>query len=366
MSDLTPTALTERHRELGAKLVDFAGWEMPLEYTGEHGGTLTEHQAVRDSVGVFDVSHLGTAFVTGNGAEDAIAATFTNDPTSLEDGQSQYTLCADDNGGICDDLIVYRLGPRRWMVIPNAANTGTVLTALRKSADTHGATVEDVSTERAILAVQGPDAFATIRQALDLDPEDIPYLGLIETELHGEDVVVCRTGYTGEPGCELVIPNPAARPIFDALLEAGATPVGLGARDTLRLEMGYPLHGNDIDTTTSPFEARLSWAVKLDRGAFRGQEALRAKKEGGPSRRLYGLVGETRRPPRQGMTVKKDGSDVGHVTSGGYSPLAGVGIGMAYLADPIGPGDEVVVDVRGKDVPFTVAKPPFVERSPKG
>ncbi len=362
MAELVQTALTERHRELGAKLVDFAGWEMPLEYEG----VLAEHQAVRDGVGVFDVSHLGTVWVTGSGAIDTISACFTNDPASLDNGESQYTLCCDENGGIVDDLIVYRLAANRWMVVPNAANTAAVVGGLARAAETHDASVDDASTDHAILAIQGPQALSTVGSALGVDAASIAYLGLTEVELHGETVIVCRTGYTGEPGCELVVPNAAAGPVFDALLDAGATPVGLGARDTLRLEMGYPLHGNDLDPTTDPYEARLGWAVKLDHGQFRGQAALRAIHEAGPRRRLLGLVGGTRRPPRQGMTVRAGGDEVGTVTSGSFSPLRGVGIGLAYLADPVGPGDQVVVDVRGTEVAFEVVRPPFVDRDPRG
>lgn len=248
-----PTALTSRHRELGARLVDFAGWEMPLEFAG----TVREHQEVRASVGVFDVSHLGTVWVHGDGALATVSATFTNDPARLRDGQSQYTLCCDDRGGIVDDLIVYRIRGDRWMVVPNAANTAAVVAALREQARPFDATVDNGSHEHAILAMQGPRALATVAAALEVDVSAVAYLGLTEVELSGEQGLVCRTGYTGEPGCELVLPDAAALPAFDALLAAGAAPAGLGARDTLRLEMGYPLHGNDIDRDTNPYEARL-------------------------------------------------------------------------------------------------------------
>ncbi|MBW3658487.1 MAG: glycine cleavage system aminomethyltransferase GcvT [Actinobacteria bacterium] len=360
--DLIGTALTDRHRELGAKLVDFAGWRMPLEFEG----TIAEHERVRAGVGVFDVSHLGTVWVTGPDATATIAASFTNDATVLADGASQYTLCCDDEGGIVDDLIVYRLDADRWMVVPNAANTAAVVSAMRDAAGGRDATVEDGSRDHAILAVQGPEAHATVERALGLRPQELDHLGLAEVTVGAGTGVLCRTGYTGEPGSELVVPNDLAAPAFDALLEAGAAPIGLGARDTLRLEMGYPLHGNDIDRSTDPFEARLGWAVKLDRGAFRGADALARRKAAGPARRLFGLLGGSRRPPRRGMTVQRDGRDVGTVTSGSYSPVLGVGIGLAYLADPVGPGDAVTVDVRGTDVAFDVVRPPFVDRDPKG
>jgi aminomethyltransferase len=359
--DLLTTALTDRHRQLGAKLVDFAGWRMPLEYEG----TLAEHQQVRAGVGVFDVSHLGTVWVSGMGAEDTIAETFTNDPAQVADGSSQYSLCCDDSGGIVDDLIVYRLSGNRWVAVPNAANTDAVVARLTEMAEDHGSEVDDASRRHAIIAVQGPDALATVRRALDVDPADVDHLGVVEVELHGATVLLCRTGYTGEPGCELVVPEASAVGVFDALLDGGAVPAGLGARDTLRLEMGYPLHGNDLDPSTNPYEARLGWAVKLDRGPFRGQEALRAIRESGPRRRLLGLRGASRRPPRPGMTVRRGGEEVGEVTSGSYSPVLGVGIGLAYLRSSIAPGDEVIVDVRGSDVPFAVVRPPFVQRDPR-
>jgi aminomethyltransferase len=358
---LIPTALTDRHRELGAKLVDFAGWQMPLEFEG----TLAEHERVRRDVGVFDVSHLGTVWVEGPDATDVVATSFTNDATSLHDGDSQYTLCCDERGGIIDDLIVYRLAGDRWMVVPNAANTAAVVAVLDGVAADRDATVDDASRDHAILAVQGPSALATFARAIGSDPAVLPYLGLAEIEVAGGTAILCRTGYTGESGCELVVPNAAAVAAFDALLGAGAAPVGLGARDTLRLEMGYPLHGNDIDRSTDPYEARLGWAVKLDRGDFRARDALRARKEAGPDRRLLGLVGSSRRPPRQGMSVLRDGGAVGTVTSGSFSPVLGVGIGLAYLRDPIAAGDTVAVDVRGREVPFEVVRPPFVDRDPK-
>ncbi|MBW3619848.1 MAG: glycine cleavage system aminomethyltransferase GcvT [Actinobacteria bacterium] len=361
--DLIETALTARHRELGAKLVDFAGWRMPLEFEG----TLAEHQRVRERVGVFDVSHLGTLWLTGADATATVAASFTNDATVLADGASQYTLCCDDDGGIVDDLIVYRLAADRWMVVPNAANTAAVLRALRATAQGRDVAVEDGSRDHAILAVQGPDAHAAVERALGHRPQDLEHLGLAEVDVPGGTGVLCRTGYTGEPGSELIVPNGHAVAVFDALLDGGAAPVGLGARDTLRLEMGYPLHGNDIDRSTDPFEARLGWAVKLDRGPFRGADALaRRKAGGGPRRRLFGLLGTSRRPPRAGMTVHRGVEPVGTVTSGSYSPVLGVGIGLAYVADPLGPGDEVSVDVRGTDVGFEVVRPPFVDRDPKG
>lgn len=361
-SALRPSPLTALHRADGAKLAPFAGWEMPLEFEG----TLAEHRAVRSDVGVFDVSHLGTVVVTGPDAEAVVAATFTNDPAQLEDGTSQYSLCCDADGGIVDDLIVYRLGPERFVTVPNAANNDAVVTRLRDAAATRAADVDDVGPDRAILAVQGPEALGLVAEVVGADPFSVGYLGVAEIAHRGADLLLCRTGYTGEVGCELVAPAEAAADLWQALRSRGAVACGLGARDTLRLEMGYPLHGQDLSRDTDPYEARLGWAVKLDRGPFTGQEALRSAKEQGPARRLWGLLGTSRRPPRHGMDVRREGQRVGTVTSGSFSPTLEVGIGLAYLDDPIGPDDEVEVDVRGTGVPFTVVRPPFVDRDPSG
>jgi len=363
---LRQSPLAERHKAAGAKLAPFAGWAMPIQFTG----TLAEHEAVRSHVGIFDVSHLGTVYLDGPGAMAAIASSFTNDPTGLTDATSQYTLCCDEQGGIVDDLIVYRLAPDRWLTVPNAANTDAVVEVLQNAADEHGATVRDESPDWAILAVQGPAGLAAADAVLSdvgsrVRASDVDHLGVRVVEAAGHSGVLCRTGYTGEPGCELVLPAAAAAPVWDRFLDAGATPCGLGARDTLRLEMGYPLHGNDLSTDVTPYEARLGWAVKLDRDPFRGQQALQAAKEAGPSRRLWGLVAEGRRPARAGMNVEQDGAPVGTITSGSFSPTLGKGIALALLDDPVGPGAKVTVDVRGTAVPFDVVRPPFVDRDPK-
>ncbi|MFA9429287.1 glycine cleavage system aminomethyltransferase GcvT [Egicoccus sp. AB-alg2] len=366
MSDPRPTPLTARHRAAGAKLAPFAGWDMPLQFAG----TVAEHEAVRREVGVFDVSHLGTVWVEGPDAQPTVAASFTNDPRRLGDGASQYTLCCDQRGGIVDDLIVYRLAADRWLAIPNAANTAAVVQRLRERGADRDVRITDESADWAILAVQGPDSLDAVRVAFeslgnDLDPADVPHLGILEVPMGDAPVLVCRTGYTGEVGAELLVPAARAEGLWDALLTAGATPCGLGARDTLRLEMGYPLHGNDLSVDVLPGEARLGWAVKLDRDDFVGRDALVAAKAAGPARRLWGLRGSGRRPPRAGMTVLDGDRAVGRVTSGSFSPTAGIGIGLALLDAEVEPGAEVVVDVRGTAVPFEVVRPPFVDRDPK-
>jgi aminomethyltransferase len=364
---LQPTPLAERHAAAGAKLAPFAGWSMPLSYAG----TLVEHRVVRDAVGVFDVSHLGTVWIEGDAALATVAAVFTNDPARLDDGGSQYTLCCDERGGIVDDLIVYRLAADRFVAVPNAANTAEVVRVLAEAGQLAGAHVDDASTDWAILAIQGPEALALADRVVaslgaDRAVSDVDHLEVAEVELAGESALLCRTGYTGEPGCELVLPGEVAGRVWDLAVTDGAQPCGLGARDTLRLEMGYPLHGNDLSVDTTPYEARLGWAVKLDRDAFRGQEALRRAKEAGPSRRLWGVVSDGRRPLRAGFDVQAEGRTVGTTTSGGFSPTLERGIALAYLDRDVEPGARVEVDVRGTTVGGEVVKPPFVARDPRG
>ncbi|HEX2026684.1 MAG TPA: glycine cleavage system aminomethyltransferase GcvT [Nitriliruptorales bacterium] len=355
-------ALYSVHEQLGARIAPFAGWAMPIEYAG----TLAEHRAVREDVGVFDVSHLGNIWVSGGGAEDTVAATFTNDPGDLEDGTSQYTLCCDEDGGVIDDLIVYRLNGDRFMVVPNAANRSAVLELLQAPAEQHGARVADDSMRLAILAVQGPRSLELVHQLFPDVVGTVPYHGIGYIDLGpSDDGWLCRTGYTGEVGCELMLPGLDAPGYFRELLELGATPVGLGARDTLRLEMGYPLHGNELSRDTDPFEAQLGWAVKLEGRRFRGSAALERRQEQGPQRRLWGIRATDRGIPRAGMTVTSDGDQVGTVTSGSFSPTLRTGIGLAYLAVPVGPGDEVTVDLRGRPALFEVVRPPFVDRDPR-
>jgi aminomethyltransferase len=367
-TSLVRTVLADDHLAAGASMAPFAGWEMPLRFAG----TLAEHHAVRTGVGVFDVSHLGTVWIDGGGALATIAACFTNDPSVLTDGGSQYTLCCDERGGIVDDLIVYRITSDRWLAVPNAANTASVVRVLEAAAERHGASVRDESRDWAVLAVQGPGALALV-DGLGLvlgggcdTPSDVPYLGVVTFDTEADPGVLARTGYTGEPGVELIVPNGVAAALWATLQRAGAEPCGLGARDTLRLEMGYPLHGNDLSTDVTPFEARLGWAVELDRSDFRGRTALAAAKAAGVERRLWGLVSDGRRPARAGMAVNHGGVAAGAVTSGGYSPTLERGIALAYLADPLGPGDTVEVDVRGNVAVFEVVRPPFVDRDPRG
>ncbi len=370
--------LDAEHRSAGARLADFAGWSMPLRFAG----TLEEHAAVRDHAGVFDVSHLGTVWVTGPAAVEVIAATFTKDPAALEVGGSQYTLCCDEDGGIVDDLLVYRTAATTFVTVPNAANTAAVVAALEEAAADRDAAVHDASRAWAILAVQGPASLGLVDRVLEgLGVPGAPAtatahlastgLSTAGTALATEDVdtevLLCRTGYTGERGVELLVPTGAAGVLWRALRGAGATACGLGARDTLRLEMGYPLHGAELTRATTPFEARLGWAVSLERGPFRGRDALVAATATGPRHRSFGLQLAGRRPARAQLTVHAPGGDevLGVTTSGTLSPTLGRPIALAALAPDLGPGDEVEVDLRGRRTPAEVVRPPFVDRDPR-
>jgi aminomethyltransferase len=365
MSDLLTSPLHERHVALGAKLAEFGGWSMPLEYAGS--GVVKEHTAVRTGVGIFDVSHLGKAVVRGPGAAAHVNATLTNDLGRIAPGKAQYTLCCDDaTGGVVDDLIAYLYGDDEVFLVPNAANTAEVLRRLAAEAPA-GVEVVDRHTSQAVLAVQGPAADGVL-DAVGL-PSGHEYMSFVEAELAGATVVVCRTGYTGERGYELVCDNDAAPSVWDALLAAGEPagllPCGLGARDTLRTEMGYPLHGQDISLDVTPVQARLGWAVGWRKDAFWGKQVLAAEKEAGPARVLRGLVAVKRGIPRPGMQVldaaEGSGTTLGTITSGTFSPTLRTGVGLALLSSTVAEGDEVAVDVRGRREVFTVTRPPFVQ-----
>ena len=359
---LRTSPLHDRHVALGAKFAEFGGWSMPLEYAGS--GVIKEHTAVREAVGIFDVSHLGKALVHGPGAADLVNATLSNDLAKIAPGKAQYTLCCDaETGGIVDDLIVYLHADDRVFLVPNAANTAEVLRRLSAEAP-DGVEVVDHHTTHAVLAVQGPKADEVL-EAVGL-PTGHEYMSFVEADLGGAPVVVCRTGYTGERGYELVCENDAAPALWDALVAAGEPfgmlPCGLGARDTLRTEMGYPLHGQDISLDVTPNQARLGWAVGWKKDRFWGREALLAEKEQGPARLLRGLVATGRGIPRPGMRVLMAADvPVGEITSGTFSPTLRTGVGLALLASQVTDGAEVSVDVRGRREVFTVTRPPFVD-----
>ena len=366
VSPLT-SPLHARHLAAGAKFADFSGWSMPIEYSG--GGVLAEHAAVRDGVGLFDVSHLGTGTVRGPGAAALVDACLTNDLSRIGPGQAQYTLCCVPDGdvqagGVIDDLIVYLHGDDDVLLVPNAANAAEVLGRLAEAAPA-GVAVDDRHADVAVLAVQGPRSLQVL-ELLGL-PGEIGYMSFVTGTGGGADVTVCRTGYTGEHGYELLVAADRAGQLWDALLEAGQDlgirPCGLGARDTLRTEMGYPLHGHELSRDITPLQARAGWAVGWRKPAFWGRAALRAEKEAGPARMLSGLRATGRGIPRPGMAVVDGaGRRLGEVTSGTFSPTLRTGIALALLdaSAGVGEGDQVHVDVRGRPQAAEVVKPPFV------
>ena len=360
MPDLKLSPLHARHEALGAKFGEFGGWSMPLEYAA---GVLKEHVAVREAVGLFDVSHLGKATVRGTGAAGFVNATLSNDLNRIEPGKAQYTLCIDDaTGGIVDDLIAYYHADDHVFLIPNAANTAEVVRRLAAAAPP-GVDVTNEHGDYVVLAVQGPKS-DDLLDALGL-PTAHPYMSFRTATFAGQHLVVCRTGYTGERGYELVAPNEVATALWDALMEKGAPlgllACGLGARDTLRTEMGYPLHGQDISLDVTPNEAQLGWAVGWKKETFWGRDRLLAEKEAGPKRLLRGIVATGRAIPRPHMTASLTPDVlIGEVTSGTFSPTLKKGVGLALLQAFVNPEAEIGLDVRGRREIFQITPPPFV------
>lgn len=358
--DLLRGPLHDAHVALGATFAEFGGWSMPVSYAG----TVTEHTATRTTVGLFDVSHLGKAVVSGPGAAKYVNSVLTNDLKRIRPGQAQYTLCCTEDGGVVDDLIAYLVSKDEVFLVPNAANTEAVVKILADGAP-EGITVASAHRDHGVLAVQGPlSADVLTRVGL---PSSLDYMAFEDVAFgeHGE-VRVCRTGYTGEHGYELLPRWDTAAPLFDALLsavrEVGGEPAGLGARDTLRTEMGYPLHGHELSEDISPLEARCGWAIGWTKAEFRGKDALVAQKESGSHRTLVGLRALGRGVLRPELSVLHDDHTVGITTSGTFSPTEKVGIALALLdvKSCVAVGDEVDVDVRGRAVRCKVVRPPFV------
>ncbi|SIS09625.1 glycine cleavage system aminomethyltransferase GcvT [Williamsia sterculiae] len=363
--DLLDGPITARHEALGATFAAFGGWNMPVSYSG----TVAEHAAVRERVGIFDVSHLGKATVRGAGAAAFVNSCLANDLAKIESGKAQYTLCCNDSGGVVDDLIAYLVSDSEVFLIPNAANTAAVVAALRAAAP-EGIEVVDQHRDFGVLAVQGPLS-ADVLTAVGL-PTDLGYMSYVDTEIDLDGVTrplrLCRTGYTGERGFELVPRWEDSAAVFDALLRAvterDGLPAGLGARDTLRTEMGYPLHGHELTPEISPVQARSGWAVGWDKPAFFGHDALVQEKAEGPRRRLYGLLATGRGVLRADCVVRMepDGPEIGVCTSGTFSPTLKQGIALALIDTESGvrKGDRVIVDVRGRAIECDVVIPPFV------
>jgi aminomethyltransferase len=344
---LQRTPLHDRHVALGARMVPFAGWEMPVQYEG----VIQEHRAVRTDAGVFDVSHMGEIEVEGPQAHALLQGLLSNGLDKIRPGEAQYTLLTNERGGIIDDVIAYRLGECRYLIVVNASNRDADYRWI-KEREVRGSEVTDVSAEYALLAVQGPRAI----ERLGLPPAKAFTFDF--STIDGIDVMVNRTGYTGEDGCELLCMDEDAVALWDAVLARGVVPCGLGARDTLRLEVCYPLHGNDIGPDTDPISAALGWTCALGK-EFTGVEEIRRVKDEGPERKLVPFVMEERAIPRQGMAIEGGGE----VTSGTHSPMLDVGIGMGYVpAAQAAPGTPLVIDVRGKTRAARVVTRPIYKR----
>ncbi len=352
--------LNDKHLARNAKMADFGGWLMPIEYPG--GGVLAEHTAVRERVGIFDVSHLGKASVIGDGALDFLNTMFTNDLNRIDDGSAQYTLLCTPEGGVIDDLIAYRNSSDNIFLVPNASNTSDVVAVLQSHTPAN-IVVTNLHNEFAVLAVQGPLA-PQVMQSLGINT-DIDYMAFSHVVIGGAEVILCRTGYTGELGYELLPKVADASRVWDALVAAmeplGGLVCGLGARDTLRTEMGYPLHGHELSLDITPVQASASWAIGWDKPGFIGSDVLRAEKANKPARRSVAIKSLDRGIPRGHMEVKNAAGEIlGEVTSGTFSPTLKVGIGLALLNSSVKVGDQLTIDVRGRDSLCEVVKLPFV------
>jgi aminomethyltransferase len=357
---LKKTPLFEAHVGLEGKLVPFAGFEMPVQYPT---GITAEHQAVRETAGLFDVCHMGEFVLRGPQALDLIQKITVNDASKLAVWQAQYSAMCLESGGIIDDLLVYR-GPDHFMLVVNASNKEKDLAWVLKNAEAFDVEVRDKSDDTALLAVQGPKASSIVQPLTETPLDDIGYYRFALGAVAGVEGVISRTGYTGEDGFELYIPAEKGMELWNALMKEGGDkglmPTGLGCRDSLRLEMGYALYGNDLDEEHTPLESGLGWITKLDKGDFIGRDVLVAQKEAGVSRRLVGMKLTERGFPRHGYPVAFEDQDVGEVTSGVVSPSLGIGVAMGYVPTELSKaGTEVGVRIRNKVIPAVVQRPPF-------
>ena len=359
------TAFYPIHQQLGAKMVEFGGFEMPVQYSS----IIEEHKAVRNSVGLFDVSHMGEFEIRGNDALQIVQQLTSNDASKLHEGKAQYSTMCYPSGGIIDDLLVYHRGDH-YMFVVNAANITKDFQWISSHASSYDVQLVDRSDEISLLAVQGPKSLETLQKITSVDLSGISYYAFVQTKLAGVDMVVSRTGYTGELGFELYFDSSpsSAKKVWNAIMDSGKRfeikPVGLGARDTLRLEMGYCLYGNDIDDATNPIESGLGWITKLDKGDFIGRDAILKAKQDGLGKKLVGFVmEEARAVPRHGYDIRVNGSLVGKVTSGTVSPILGQGIGMGYVETEYAqPSNSLNVTIRNKDARARVVQLPFLKK----
>ena len=352
--------LASKHLNMNAKVADFGGWLMPIEYP--QSGVIAEYSAVRERVGIFDVSHLGKISVKGDGALVFLNQMVTNDLNRITDGQAQYTLLCNENGGVVDDLIIYRNSDTDFFLVPNAANTTAVFEILKAEA-TANLIIENLHEKFAVIALQGPKSFELLN-SIGVDT-NTDYMQFLKTKIGGVEVILCRTGYTGELGFEIIPAWSEAGKVWDILVENvnkfnGAV-CGLGARDLLRTEMGYPLHGHELSLDISPVEAAAGWAVGWSKPKFTGRKTLIEQKEKGVELKVKAILSTDKGIPRKDMQVKSiSGLTIGTVTSGTYSPTLKKGIGLALIRSDIAIGEKVIIDVRGKDSVFEVVKLPFV------
>ena len=355
------TPLFNKHVSLGAKMVPFAGFEMPVQYSG----LTEEHFAVREKAGLFDVSHMGQFFIEGPGAKDLLQYVATNNADALKDGKAQYTCLTNENGGIVDDLIVYKIADEKYFVVVNASNIDKDWNHINNH-NTFGAIMTNASDEMSLLAIQGPKATEILQKLTPVQLQNLPYYHFTIGEVAGvQDVIISNTGYTGSGGFEIYFKNEDAEKLWDELMSAGEEfgmlPCGLGARDTLRLEKGFCLYGNDLDDNTTPLEAGLGWITKFDKD-FVAKDILEKQKSEGVTKKLAGFEMQEKAIPRNGYpVVDAEGKTIGKVTSGTMSPMKKTGIGLAYLdTDFTKVGTEIFIQIRNKNIPAQVVKPPFV------
>lgn len=362
-ANLLKTPLCEEHRALSGRLVPFAGWLLPVQYTS----VLEEAKAVRNHVGMFDVSHMGRLWLSGTGAREHIQYNFTNNVDALEAGAGQYGLLLNERGGVLDDLIVYRLADNEFLLVVNAANTARDLAVLQENLPA-GTEVDDRTRSTFMVAVQGPEAMKMVSSVLNTPLDGVGRFHVAVVPFERGRLILCRTGYTGEDGFEIIGDAAVAATLWRSFIGAGATPCGLGARDTLRIEAGYPLYGHEIHEETTPVEAGLMWCVKLQKGDFRGREAVLNAKRQGPQRKLVGFVLSSRAVPRQGNPVYFGEEIIGEVTSGTFSPTREVGLGMAYVPPACSePASHIQVEIRGtRHDAVVVRKNDLLGRESKG
>ncbi|MDA8080602.1 MAG: glycine cleavage system aminomethyltransferase GcvT [Actinomycetota bacterium] len=348
---LNRTALFDNHQLLNAKIVEFGGWEMPLSYPS---GTISEHLATRNAATMFDVSHLGTVRVEGPSAFDLLQKTLTNDLDKIAPGRAQYTHLLDDRtGSVTDDIIVWWIDREVFDIMPNASNTSSVLASIPG---------QDITRERAIIAVQGPKA-RSLAALLLPEVNQLSHFGVVRSRWNRQPITIAGTGYTGEDGIEVFVPNQFAPSLWNELANVGVMPAGLGARDTLRLEAGLPLHGHELGEGITPLQVGLEWVVAFSKPDFLGRKALLAEKNRGITRKLVGLRGFSRQPLRRDQEIVKDGRPIGFTTSGNFSPVYGVGIAMGFIEPDCDIGQEVVLESKGKSIPAEIVKLPFVKKA---